>query len=147
MTRDQLLGMLWSEADEERARKGLNQALYALRQELGADEVFLGTRDLRLNPELVSSDVAAFAGAIKAGQLERATAEYTVPSWTDFISQRPRSSSAGWTRSGPAWLATTHPPSTAWPGGRPTGATGWGRSSGGASWQRRIRSTPGWRWG
>ena len=90
MTRDQLLGMLWSEADEERARKGLNQALYALRQELGADEVFLGTRDLRLNPELLSSDVAAFAGAIKAGQLERATAEYIGPFLDGFhLSEAP----------------------------------------------------------
>src|SRR5882724_9928300 len=90
MTRDQLLGMLWSETDEERARKGLNQALYALRQELGADEVFLGTRDLRLNPELVSSDVAAFAGAIKAGQLERATTEYGGPFLDGFhLSEAP----------------------------------------------------------
>jgi Tol biopolymer transport system component/DNA-binding SARP family transcriptional activator len=79
MTRDRLLGMLWSEADEERARKGLNQALYALRQEMGADEVFLGTRDLRLNPELVTSDLVVFNGAIKAGQLERAVAEYIGP--------------------------------------------------------------------
>jgi Tol biopolymer transport system component/DNA-binding SARP family transcriptional activator len=76
-TRDQLLAMLWAETDEERARKGLNQAIYALRQELGADDVFLGIRDLRLNPELVASDLAAFSGAIKAGQLERAAAEYT----------------------------------------------------------------------
>src|SRR5882724_10195633 len=90
MTRDQLLGMLWSETDEERARKGLNQALYALRQELGADEVFLGTRDLRLNPELVTSDVAAFTGAIKAGHLERATTEYSGPFLDGFhLSEAP----------------------------------------------------------
>jgi Tol biopolymer transport system component/DNA-binding SARP family transcriptional activator len=84
MTRDQLLGMLWSETDEERARKGLNQALYALRQELGADEVFLGTRDLRLNPDLVTSDVTTFTTAIKAGQLERATAQYVGPFLSGF---------------------------------------------------------------
>ena len=90
MTRDQLLGMLWSETDEERARKGLNQALYALRQELGADEVFLGTRDLRLNPELVTSDLAAFTGAIRAGQLERATTEYSGPFLDGFhLSEAP----------------------------------------------------------
>ena len=71
--------MLWSESDEDRARKGLNQALYALRQEMGADEVFLGTRDLRLNPDLVTSDLAVFTSAIKAGQLERAAAEYAGP--------------------------------------------------------------------
>ena len=90
MTRDQLLGMLWSETDEERARKGLNQALYALRQELGADEVFLGTRDLRLNPDLVTSDVSAFTGAMRAGHLERATVEYTGPFLDGFhLSEAP----------------------------------------------------------
>jgi Tol biopolymer transport system component/DNA-binding SARP family transcriptional activator len=84
MTRDRLLGLLWSETDEERARRGLNQALYALRQELGADEVFLGTRDLRLNPELVTSDLAAFTVALKAGQLERATTQYAGPFLSGF---------------------------------------------------------------
>ncbi len=79
MTRDRLIGMLWAETDEERARKGLNQALYALRQEMGADEVFLGTRDVRLNPDLVTSDVAAFSAALKAGYPERAVAEYGGP--------------------------------------------------------------------
>lgn len=79
MTRDRLIGMLWAETDEERARKGLNQALYALRQEMGADEVFLGTRDVRLNPDLVASDVGVFTAALKAGQLERATTEYGGP--------------------------------------------------------------------
>jgi Tol biopolymer transport system component/DNA-binding SARP family transcriptional activator len=79
MTRDRLIGMLWAETDEERARKGLNQALYALRQEMGADEVFLGTRDVRLNPDLVTSDVAAFSAALKAGYPERAAAEYCGP--------------------------------------------------------------------
>lgn len=79
LTRDRLLGMLWSETDEERARRGLNQALYALRQDMGADDVFLGTRDVRLNPELITSDVAAFALAIKSDRLEDAAALYTGP--------------------------------------------------------------------
>jgi Tol biopolymer transport system component/DNA-binding SARP family transcriptional activator len=78
-TRDQLLAMLWSETDEERARKGLNQALYALRQEMGADEVILGTRDLRLNPEVVTSDLTVFTAAVRAGHLEGAAAEYGGP--------------------------------------------------------------------
>ena len=90
MTRDQLLGMLWSETDEERAAKGAQPGPLRPRQELGADEVFLGTRDLRLNPELVTSDVAAFTGAIKAGHLERATAEYIGPFLSGFhLSEAP----------------------------------------------------------
>jgi Tol biopolymer transport system component/DNA-binding SARP family transcriptional activator len=89
-TRDQLLAMLWPETDEERARKGLNQAIYALRQEMGPDDVFLGTRELRLNPDIFTSDVATFSGAIKAGQLERAAAEYAGPFLDGFhVSEAP----------------------------------------------------------
>ena len=147
MTRDQLLGMLWSETDEERARKGLNQALYALRQELGADEVFLGTRDLRLNPELVTSDVAAFTGAIKAGQLERATAEYTGPFLDGFhLSDAPgvrALAGRGAGRPGPRLrTALERLARRAAERGDRLGAVEWWRKL-----ARRIRSTPGWRWG
>jgi hypothetical protein len=45
----------------------LNQALYALRQDLGTDDVFLGTRESRFHPELVSSDVAEFEEALGPG--------------------------------------------------------------------------------
>ncbi|MGH7511793.1 MAG: DPP IV N-terminal domain-containing protein [Gemmatimonadales bacterium] len=90
MTRDRMLGMLWGESDEDRARRGLNQALYALRQEVGADEIFLGTRDVRLNPDLITSDIAAFALAVKAGRLEQAAAEYIGPFLDGFhISDAP----------------------------------------------------------
>jgi len=90
MTRDRMLGMLWAESDEDRARRGLNQALYALRQEVGADEIFLGTRDVRLNPDLITSDIAAFALAVKAGRLEQAAAEYIGPFLDGFhISDAP----------------------------------------------------------
>jgi len=90
MTRDRILGMLWAESDEDRARRGLNQALYALRQDMGADEVFLGTRDVRLNSDLITSDVAAFGAAVKAGRLEQAASEYIGPFLDGFhISEAP----------------------------------------------------------
>jgi Tol biopolymer transport system component/DNA-binding SARP family transcriptional activator len=90
MTRDRMLGMLWAESDEERARRGLNQALYALRQEMGADDVFLGTRDVRLNPELITSDIAVFDLAVKTGRLEQAVVKYIGPFLDGFhISDAP----------------------------------------------------------
>ena len=90
VTRDRLLAMLWPEAEDERARKGLNQALYALRQELGADEVLLGARDLRLNPELITSDVSLFTAALEADRLEQAAAEYAGPFLDGFhLSEAP----------------------------------------------------------
>ena len=77
LTREKVLAYLWPDTEEERARRGLNQALYALRQDLGSDDVFVGTRDLRLNAELISSDVGEFEEALKRGRLEEAAARYT----------------------------------------------------------------------
>jgi len=80
LTREKVLAYLWTDTEEERARRGLNQALYALRQDLGSDDVFLGSsRDLRLNPDLVSSDVGEFEQALARGKLEEAAATYIGP--------------------------------------------------------------------
>lgn len=84
VNRDRLAGLLWGEAEEERARRSLNQALYALRQELGAEDAILGTRDLRLNPELIEVDLAAFETARSSGAFEEAARLYTGPFLGDF---------------------------------------------------------------
>lgn len=74
VTRDTLLSYLWPDVDEERGRRALTQALYALRRDLGSDEAFLGMKDLRLNPDMVTSDVAEFRDSASAGDLDRAAA-------------------------------------------------------------------------
>lgn len=79
MTRDKLMALLWPDAEEERGRKALTQALYALRQEFGAEDAVAGVKDLRLNPELVQSDVSEFTWALSSGQFERAVAAYSGP--------------------------------------------------------------------
>lgn len=84
VNRDRLATVLWGEVEEERARRSLNQALYALRQELGSEEAILGTRDLRLNPELIEVDVVAFETARASGALEEAARLYTGPFLGDF---------------------------------------------------------------
>jgi DNA-binding SARP family transcriptional activator/TolB-like protein len=84
VSRDRLAALLWEEAEEERARRSLNQALYALRQELGSEEAILGTRDLRLNPELIEVDLAAFDTARASGALEEAARLYAGPFLGDF---------------------------------------------------------------
>ncbi len=84
VSRDRLAVLLWEEAEEERARRNLNQALYALRQELGSEEAILGTRELRLNPELIEVDVAAFETARTSGALEEAARLYAGPFLGDF---------------------------------------------------------------
>lgn len=72
ITRDSLLGFLWPEADEERGRRALAQALYALRRDLGSEDVITGVKDLRLNPEFAASDLAEFLEAKSHGNLEKA---------------------------------------------------------------------------
>jgi DNA-binding SARP family transcriptional activator len=84
VSRDRLVGLLWGEVEEERARRSLNQALYALRQELGSEDAILGTRDLRLNPELIEVDLAAFETARASGAFEEAARLYAGPFLGDF---------------------------------------------------------------
>ena len=84
VNRDRLAALLWGEQEEERARRSLNQALYALRQELGSEEAILGTRDLRLNPELIEVDLAAFETARASGAFEEAARLYAGPFLGDF---------------------------------------------------------------
>jgi Tol biopolymer transport system component/DNA-binding SARP family transcriptional activator len=76
VSRDRLFALLWTDTEEERARKGLNQALYAIRREIGSDDAIAGTRDLVLAPEFLSSDIADFRTAIAAGDLDGAAALY-----------------------------------------------------------------------
>jgi Tol biopolymer transport system component/DNA-binding SARP family transcriptional activator len=79
VTRDKLVAYFWPDADEERARRGLTQAVYALRRDLGSDEAIVGIKDLRLNPEIVSSDRREFDAALAGGHLERAAELYAGP--------------------------------------------------------------------
>ena len=79
LTREKLLAFFWPDADEERGRRGLSQAVYALRQDLGNEEVIIGSKDLRINSEVLRSDVAEFAAAGSGGQWERAAGLYAGP--------------------------------------------------------------------
>jgi len=79
VSRDRVLAMLWPDAEEERARNNLAQALYALRRDLGADDAIAGTKELRLEPARVGTDVAEFCGAITRGQEGRAAELYAGP--------------------------------------------------------------------
>jgi DNA-binding SARP family transcriptional activator len=79
ISRDKLLGYLSPELSEDRARNTLRQRIYALRHGLGADDLFRGTTDLRLNPAVVSVDLWDFEAALAAGDAARATGVYGGP--------------------------------------------------------------------
>lgn len=75
ITRDKLIAILWPDADQERARHNLNQALYALRVEARA-ELIAGSAVLRLDPTVCTADVVEFDEAI-ADRAGEALARYT----------------------------------------------------------------------
>lgn len=78
-TRDRLIGYLWPESDDARARNALSQALFGLRRDLLDDSIIEGREILRLNPALVSSDVGDFATLLASGQLDAAVDLYRGP--------------------------------------------------------------------
>lgn len=77
--REKLLALLWPESDEERARQALRQALFTMRRDMGAAELTIGVSDLRLNPNVLTSDVGDFRAAIEERRFDDAVALYRGP--------------------------------------------------------------------
>jgi DNA-binding SARP family transcriptional activator/tetratricopeptide (TPR) repeat protein len=77
--RDRLLATLWPEADTDRARHSLADAIYVIRRALGERALTSKGDDVLLDAELLLSDVAAFDAAIARGDLEAAVADYRGP--------------------------------------------------------------------
>jgi DNA-binding SARP family transcriptional activator/Tfp pilus assembly protein PilF len=85
LSRDRLVAMLWPDSDEERARHALAQLLYALRRELGGEVVTGSATALRLNPELLTSDVQEFEQALSLDDPRRAAGLYDGPFLDGFF--------------------------------------------------------------
>jgi DNA-binding SARP family transcriptional activator len=79
VSKDRLHSLFWPESDAGHARAALNQALYALRRDVGERALTIGTTELGLNPEVIRSDVADFERALVSGDIERAAELYTGP--------------------------------------------------------------------
>jgi len=79
VSRDRLLALFWPESDAEHARHALTQSLFALRRELNAEDLVLGQADLRLNSQVIESDVTAFEVALARGEPAQAAALYAGP--------------------------------------------------------------------
>jgi TolB-like protein/Tfp pilus assembly protein PilF len=78
LTRDRLIGLLSADRPTESARHALEQVLSTLRRQLG-ESVFLGIDPLRLNPDLLSSDVMDFGAALDRADFSAAVALYQGP--------------------------------------------------------------------
>ncbi|MGH7546825.1 MAG: tetratricopeptide repeat protein [Gemmatimonadales bacterium] len=79
VSRDKILAYLWPETEAPKAAHRLSQVLHALRRDLEAEALFLGTSELRLNPQVISTDTVEFTDALDRGDLERAVSLYGGP--------------------------------------------------------------------
>lgn len=76
-SRDTLLALFWPEADTERARNSLRQALHHLRKGVGEAAITTrGERDVGVDETLLACDAAQFAARFEAGRYEEALALY-----------------------------------------------------------------------
>lgn len=93
--RETLMALLWSARGDEQARASLRQALAELRRACkaaGAAPLLVARDAVTLDPEAVSSDVAAFERALAEGApdaLARATELYAGPLLAGFASPDP----------------------------------------------------------
>jgi len=79
VSRDKLVANLWPDSEPDRARHLLSDSLYVLRKNLGDDAVTATGDELRLNAEVVRTDVIEFEQALEQGDMERAVTLYTGP--------------------------------------------------------------------
>ncbi|MGD2124251.1 MAG: BTAD domain-containing putative transcriptional regulator [Gemmatimonadota bacterium] len=78
--RDELIGLLWPERPDHRARAGLSQTLYRLKQELGSRAVLTRGQDVVcVDNDAVWCDVAEFQSALDEGRSRDALALYEGP--------------------------------------------------------------------
>src|SRR5213593_4164835 len=79
LTREKVIAFLWPESDEQRARHVLAQTLYAVRRDLGDEDVVVGTTELRLNATMIEADVIELDAALDRGDVDRVAALYAAP--------------------------------------------------------------------
>src|SRR4051812_36947257 len=73
LSRETIVALLWPESEPERGRNSLSQVISLLRRELGAEDLVLGTAELRLNSDVLACDVMEFEQRIAEDDLESAT--------------------------------------------------------------------------
>jgi TolB-like protein/DNA-binding SARP family transcriptional activator len=79
MSREVLLAYLWPDSDEERARTSLKQLVHSLRTQLQSPDLLLPSAELRLNGEVVTSDVVDFRDAVRRNDHETVASLYIGP--------------------------------------------------------------------
>jgi TolB-like protein/DNA-binding SARP family transcriptional activator len=85
ISRDKLVGYLWPESDSDGARHLLADSIYVLRGALGEEAIESSGDTVRLSPDVVHSDLEAFASALERGDLEAAVRAYGGPFLDGFF--------------------------------------------------------------
>ena len=78
-TRDRLVGLFWPDLDTRHARHALSVQLHQIRRVLETRAVLTHGDFMRLNPDVVATDLAAFREAIAQQDLEQAASLYRGP--------------------------------------------------------------------
>jgi len=79
LSRDRIEAYLWPDSSAALARHALDQAVYTIRHAIVSDFILSMRGELRLNPELVQTDVWEFEEAIRARQWALAVGHYKGP--------------------------------------------------------------------
>jgi DNA-binding SARP family transcriptional activator len=85
VSRERLGAYLWAESPDDKVSHRLTQLIYSLRRDLPVEDVFLGTGELRLNPQVIGTDVQDFSQALEAGDFAGAARTYTGPFLENFF--------------------------------------------------------------
>jgi len=79
VSRETVLAYLWPNSDEVRARTSLKQLVHSIRRQSGEATLLASSRPLRLNRDVMTSDIADFREAVRRGDYAPAAALYDGP--------------------------------------------------------------------
>jgi len=85
MSRDKLIAWLWPDADTERARHLLSDAIYRINGALGGEAIMSVADEVRLDRQVLPSDIEAFLRAIDGRDTDRAAQLYAGPFLDGFF--------------------------------------------------------------
>jgi serine/threonine-protein kinase len=85
MSRDKLIALLWPESPADKARHALEQLLYYVRRQLQPGDPLVGSDPLRLDGDVLTTDLDQFHRAIRRGDLAEAAALYRGPFLDGFF--------------------------------------------------------------
>ena len=84
VSRDELADLLWPDADRQKGRHSVRQALWVLKNALG-DDIFDGNEPLSIRHGTLEVDLRDFADALKAGRVDEARAHWRGPLLDHFV--------------------------------------------------------------